>query len=62
MLDYDVEMRLDKADHYWMIYGFDYVKCECIEYTLGYSEKGYLDMCRHCNGAETKKYLITVAE
>lgn len=33
-----------------------------LEYTLGYSEKGYLDMCRHCNGADAKKYLIPVAE
>lgn len=33
-----------------------------LEYTLGYSDKGYLDMCRYCNGADAKKYLIPVAE
>ena len=33
-----------------------------LEYTLGYSDKGHLDMCRYCNGAEAKKYLIPVAE
>lgn len=29
MLECGVEMRLGKADHYWMDYGFDYVKREC---------------------------------
>lgn len=39
----------------------DYKKI-MMEFELGYSEKGYLDMCRHCNGAEAKKLLIPVAE
>lgn len=33
-----------------------------MEFELGYSEKGYLEMCRHCNGADSKKYLIPAAE
>lgn len=41
--------------------GEDYKK-ELLEFTLGYSEKGYLDMCRHCHGAETKNYPIPAAE
>lgn len=32
------------------------------EYIMGYSEKGYLDMCNYCHGAETIKYPIPVAE
>lgn len=41
--------------------GTDYRK-ELLEFTLGYSDKGYLDMCRHCNGAEAKNYPIPAAE
>lgn len=37
-------------------------KKELLEFTLGYSEKGYLDMCDRCNGAEAKKYPIPAAE
>ena len=32
-----------------------------LEYTLGYSDKGYLDMCRFCNGAERENYIIPAA-
>lgn len=39
----------------------DYKKI-LMEFELGYSEKGYLDMCRHCNGADSRKYLIPAAE
>ena len=35
------------------------VLLECV---MGYSEKGYLDMCNYCNGAEAIKYPIPVAE
>ena len=48
-------LDLDKLD------GGNYKK-ELLEYTLGYSEKGYLDMCNHCNGAEAAKYSIPAAE
>lgn len=41
--------------------GEDYKK-KLLEFTLGYSDKGYLDMCRYCNGAEAKKYPIPAAE
>lgn len=39
----------------------DYKKI-LMEFELGYSEKGYLDMCRHCNGADAQKLPIPVAE
>lgn len=39
----------------------DYKKI-LLEFEFGYSEKGYLDMCRRCNGAEAKKHLIPAAE
>ena len=32
-----------------------------LEYTMGYSKKGYLDMCRFCNGADREKYIIPAA-
>lgn len=38
-------------------------KKELLEFTLGYSEKGYLDMCRHCNGGgQNRSYPIPAAE
>ena len=33
-----------------------------LEFTLGYSEKGYLDMCNYCNGVEARNYPIPAAE
>lgn len=33
-----------------------------LEFNLGYSDKGYLDMCSHCNGADAKKYPIPAGE
>ncbi len=39
----------------------DYKKI-LLEFEAGYSEKGYLDMCRHCNGAEAVNYPIDAAE
>lgn len=33
-----------------------------LEFQLGYSEKGYLEMCNFCNGAEAIKYPIPAAE
>ncbi len=35
---------------------------EILEFQMGYSDKGYLDMCRFCRGAEAKGYLIPAAE
>lgn len=32
------------------------------EFNMGCSEKGYLDMCRHCNGADAVNYPIPAAE
>ncbi len=39
----------------------DYKKV-LLEFNLGYSEKGYLDMCRKCNGAEAEKFPLPVAK
>lgn len=33
-----------------------------LEFIMGYSEKGYLDMCRYCHGADSYKYPIPAAE
>lgn len=33
-----------------------------LEFNLGYSEKGYLDMCNYCHGADSVNYPIPVAE
>lgn len=43
------------------LHGEDYKK-ELLEFSLGYSEKGYLDMCEHCYGAERVNYPISAAE
>lgn len=32
------------------------------EYIMGYSDKGYLDMCNYCHGADAGRYPIPVAE
>ncbi len=54
--------------------GFDIGKCDYMdlksvedkkvffEFNMGYSEKGYLDMCGHCRGSEAVQYPIPVAE
>lgn len=41
--------------------GPDYKK-ELLEFNLGYSKKGYLDMCHRCHGMDAEKYPIPVAE
>lgn len=41
--------------------GKDYKK-ELLEFSLGYSDKGYLDMCRHCHGSAAFNFPIPVAE
>lgn len=37
-------------------------KSVLLEFQMGFSDKGYLDMCRFCRGAEAKKFLIPAAE
>ena len=37
-------------------------KAVFLEYVMGYSDKGYLDMCKHCNGPERDKYIIPASE
>ena len=41
--------------------GKDY-KRELLEFNLGYSEKGYLDMCNFCYGVDAKKHPVPMAE
>ena len=41
--------------------GENYQK-ELLEFNLGYSEKGYLDMCHRCHGMDAEHYPIPVAE
>lgn len=36
-------------------------KKEFLEFEYGYSDKGYLDMCNYCNGADAVKYPIPAA-
>lgn len=33
-----------------------------LEYTMGYCDKGYVDMCNYCRGNDAKKFLIPIAE
>ena len=37
-------------------------KKRLLEYNLGYSNKGYLDMCRYCRGKDANNYPIPAAE
>lgn len=54
-IGHDDYLDLEKLDGvYW--------KKELIEYTQGYSEKGYLDMCNYCNGADCMKHIVPPAE
>lgn len=32
-----------------------------LEYSLGYSDKGYMDICNKCNGKDAEKYVIPAA-
>lgn len=41
--------------------GEDYKKI-LLEFSVGYSDKGYLDMCRYCNGAEAYRYPVPAAK
>lgn len=40
----------------------DSYRKELLEFNLGYSEKGYLDMCHRCHGMDAENYPIPVAE
>jgi len=39
-----------------------YSKNELLEFEVGYSDKGYLDMCSICRGKDAENYLIPAAE
>jgi hypothetical protein len=40
----------------------DNCKKELLEFCMGYSDKGYLDMCRRCHGMKWGDYSIPAAE
>ncbi len=40
----------------------DNYKKELMEFNMGYSAKGYLDMCRHCHGRDAYQHLIPAGE
>lgn len=42
--------------------GIEAYKKILLEFNMGYSEKGYLDMCNYCHGAEACEYPIPAAE
>lgn len=53
----------------WEIGADDYLELKYLkdkevffEYQQGFSQKGYLDLCRHCRGAEAMQFLIPAAE
>lgn len=53
----------------WEIGADDYLELKDLkdkkvffEYQQGFSQKGYLDLCRHCRGAEAVQFLIPAAE
>ena len=59
-------------EHYAMVAGLvDHADCidimttpkvEILEYRLGYTEKGYLDMCRFCHGLEDSAPLVPAVQ
>ena len=55
--DVDADDYLELSD----LVGSD-AKKVLFEYSKGYSDKGYIDMCNYCNGSECFKYLIPAAE
>lgn len=53
----------------WQIEVNDYLELKDLqdkkiffEYQQGFSEKGYVDLCRHCRGGEASQFLIPAAE
>lgn len=56
-------MGIDQDDYLDMdtLTSEDYKKI-LLEFNMGYSDKGYLEMCRHCNGAEAYRHPIPAAK
>lgn len=46
----------------WFSIENDFNKKELMEFRLGYSEKGYVDFCRQCDGYFNNPYQVTPAE
>jgi hypothetical protein len=55
-------MKLGIGQQDFMEIGAHTDKNVVLEFELGYSDKGYLDMCGKCRGKEAEKYLIPAAE
>lgn len=57
-------LHIAKCDEYFDMELYDNVKDKklLLEYELGYSEKGYLEMCKHCNGMNCNDKRIPAGE
>ena len=60
------KFNLTGKDDYFKLPGLTQIsqkeRIEFFEYTMGYSEKGYLDMCNYCNGVDSYLHPIPSAE
>lgn len=64
---YDAQMAfypdIDSKNEMLNLKSEDVTKAEIVELFLGYQEKGYIEMCRHCNGwGSRNKKRVPVAE
>lgn len=56
----NMKLKIGETDYFDL--DSDFEKQELLEFELGYSEKGYLDMCSRCRGKEAENYRIPAAE
>ena len=56
----NMKLAVGKDDYFDL--DSDFEKKELLEYEMGYSEKGYMDMCSHCRGKDIVDYRIPAAE
>lgn len=59
----NLKMHIGQEDYLDLeaLTGTDYKKA-LLEFQLGYSDKGYLDMCRYCRGSEAYRYPVPAAK
>ncbi|MCD8000736.1 MAG: radical SAM protein [Clostridiales bacterium] len=57
----NLKMNIGKEDYLEFNDLAEDYKRVLLEFEKGYSEKGYLDMCAHCNGADAVNYVIPAA-
>lgn len=55
-------MNLEMGENDYFDLGLEFDKKELLEFEVGYSEKGFLDMCGICRGKEAGKFSIPAAE